>query len=106
MKEITSKQGFEEAIKSNRTVLIQFTAPWCNPCKVNTPDLEKISQEKEQFAEVHTVNIDQNADIVEQQKISSIPTILVHKDGERTHTLIGIKHRQEIEDTIDMAVVA
>ncbi len=106
MKEITSKQGFEEAIKSNRTVLVQFTAPWCNPCKVNTPDLEKISQEKEQFAEVYTVNIDQNADIVEQQKISSIPTILAFKDEERTHTLIGIKAKGEIEDTIDMAVLA
>lgn len=106
MKEITSKEGFEKAIKSNRTAIIQFTAPWCNPCKVNTPDLEKISREKEQFAEVYTVNTDHNADIVEQQKISSIPTILVYKDDNRTHTLIGIKAKEEIEDTIDMEVLA
>ena len=102
--QIITYKDYEEALKSRKTVMMQYTASWCNPCKINAPHLKQIAEKHEQFVNVHTVDVDHHADIVEKEKVSSIPAILVYKDGIRTHTLQGVKAKEERENTIDMPV--
>ena len=89
VKELTTG-NFNETIASG-TVLVDFWAPWCGPCKMQTPILEKVAPQVEGKAVIAKVNVDEHAPLAAQFGVRSIPTLILFKDGEKVRDFIGVQ---------------
>ena len=89
------KEGeFEDALKSG-TVLFDFYADWCGPCKMIAPVVEEIAEERTDV-KVYKVNVDEMPAVAVRLGISSIPTLVVYKNGEESGRLIGYRQKDAI----------
>jgi thioredoxin 1 len=86
---ILTDKDFEEVIKSNRLVLVDFWAEWCGPCRKVSPILDEISNETGLL--VGKLNIDENPEKTMEYQVSSIPTMVLFMDGKPIHSVIGAK---------------
>ena len=86
---IVTDESFDQTIKENKTILVDFWAEWCGPCKMVAPVLENISNEYS--LPVGKLNIDENPGKPEEYSVSSIPTMVLFKDGVPVKTIIGAK---------------
>ena len=93
---ITSDNYEEEVMKSEKTVLIDFYADWCGPCKMMSPIIDQISEEKADSLKVGKLNVDENQDLAMQYGIMSIPTIVIIKNGQVKKTFVGLRDKNEI----------
>jgi thioredoxin 1 len=71
---------FDEILKSEKPILVDFWAEWCNPCRVMNPVIERI-KEKRNDIEVVKINVDENQELARKYQIRSIPTLVVFKEG-------------------------
>ena len=92
--EITSNNFEHEVLKEEKTVLIDFFADWCYPCKMMTPVVEEVS--KEESIKVGKVNIDENQELAEKYGVESIPTIIVFKNGKEYKRQVGVTDRESL----------
>ena len=92
---VKSETYEDEVIKSEKTVLLDFYADWCGPCKMLSPILEKLSEE-EINVKICKINVDDSPELASQFKIMSIPTLVVIKDGKETAKAIGMRSKAEI----------
>tara|TARA_B100000963_G_scaffold346005_1_gene350735 strand:+ start:361 stop:675 length:315 start_codon:yes stop_codon:yes gene_type:complete len=83
-------------VTSNGVVLVDFWAPWCGPCKMLTPILEKVKEDVGDSAVISKVNVDENPQLASKFGVRSIPTILIFKNGEIKETLVGLKQQAEL----------
>ena len=100
MKMITSVQEFDEVIQSG-TVLVDFFATWCGPCKMLTPVLEELAEEMEGKATIVKVDVDELGDIAARYRIMSIPTLFVFKDGELKEKVVGFQPKPALVKLIE-----
>lgn len=91
---IITDSTFDQAIKDNSLILIDFWAEWCGPCKRVAPVLEELSKDKNLL--VGKLNIDENPEKPIQYGISSIPTMVLFKDGNPVHTVVGAKPKHAL----------
>jgi thioredoxin 1 len=91
---IVTDESFDDVIKSNGLVLIDFWAEWCGPCKMVSPILDEIS--KEHGILVGKLNIDDNPLKPVEFSVSSIPTMLLFEDGVVIKTIIGAKPKHKM----------
>lgn len=92
MVQILSGDDFNEFIKDG-LVLIDFFAEWCGPCRMLTPILEEISEELGGIVKIAKVNIDDENAIASRYSISSIPTVILLKNGEEVERTVGLKDK-------------
>ena len=106
MAELTLQdQNFEqEVIKSAVPVLVDFWAPWCGPCKMISPVIEELAREYAGKIKVGKLNTDENIDLAARYQVSSIPTLLIFKDGKPVQKIVGFKQKAEIKKVIDQAL--
>ena len=98
---IFNEKNFEEeVIKSKETVLVDFYADWCGPCKIMSPIINEIAEEGTENLKVGKVNVDDNQDLAEKYGIMSIPTIMIFKDGEISKTFVGVTSKEEIKNSL------
>ena len=92
---LTSENFESEVLKSDKAVLVDFWASWCGPCKMLAPTIEAIAEEFDSF-KVGKVNVDDEPDLVQAYGISSIPTLILFKDGKAADMLVGLRSKEEI----------
>jgi len=91
---ILTDENFDEAIKSNGLMLVDFWAEWCGPCKKVSPILDEIS--KEHGILVGKLNIDENPVKPVEYSVTSIPTMVLFEDGVVIKTIIGAKPKHKM----------
>lgn len=96
-----TKDNFEqEVLKSDKTVLVDFWASWCAPCMMLSPVIAEIADTYDGKIVVGKVNVDEEQELSVQYGISSIPTLLVFRNGEIVNAAVGLRSKEHIEDMI------
>lgn len=91
-----NEKTFEnEVIRSGKTVLVDFWADWCGPCRMLSPIIDEISEDREDISVVK-VNVDESPGLAARFHIMSIPTVMVFKNGNVEHTSVGLKSKSEL----------
>lgn len=93
---ITSKNFEEEVLNSEKTVLVDFFAKWCGPCKMMTPIVEEIKKEMEGKVKIYKIDIDEEQELAIKYEIMSIPTFIVFKDGKIEKKAVGMRDKEEL----------
>ncbi len=95
------KNNFEqEVLKSERTVLLDFWASWCGPCRMIAPILDEIAEEREDI-KVVKINVDEEPELANQFQVMSIPSLFVMKDGKVTAQSLGVRPKAQILSMLD-----
>lgn len=95
METILTKENFQnEVLNQKQTVLVDFWADWCGPCKMLAPVLKEFAEENPSI-KVCKVNVDEQPELAEQYNVMSIPFLTVFKNGELSRTAVGYQ-------TVDM----
>ena len=97
---ITSENFEREVLNSDKPVLIDFWAPWCGPCRMLSPTISEIAEENQGKAKVGKVNVDEQGELAAMFGVSSIPMLVVIKDGKITNSTVGVRPKQQIVDML------
>ena len=92
--------NFEETIKKNNVVLIDFWANWCGPCRALAPTIQEVAKEYSGKVLVGKLDVDENPSTAERFQVFSIPTMILFKNGSETERLVGLCPKSTITDTI------
>jgi thioredoxin 1 len=103
--EVTDANFQAEVIESTQPVLVDFWAPWCGPCRIVAPHLEELDSERDDLRVVK-LNTDENPQTAAQYNVMSIPTILLFKNGQVAHQIIGALPKNRIVQEIEPALAA
>ncbi|MFH0982924.1 MAG: thioredoxin [Planctomycetota bacterium] len=101
MKELTD-DSFDAEVKSG-LVLVDYWAPWCGPCRAQTPILEALAPKVGGKATIAKVNVDENQAVAMRYGIRSIPTMILFKDGQPVQQWVGVQSEQSLAEAIDEA---
>ena len=97
--EVNAKDFEQEVLEAKETVLVDFWAPWCGPCRMQAPILEKFAEENPAI-KVVKVNVDDNQELAMEHNISSIPSLLVFKNGEAVDFAVGLQSKSALENLV------
>ena len=92
---ITDENFEQEVLKADKTVIVDFYADWCGPCKMQSPIIEKLANENPNV-KVGKLNVDENPNTAVKYDVMSIPTILVIKNGQVEKEFVGLTDKEEI----------
>lgn len=92
-----NNQNFkQEVLNSDKTVIVDFYADWCGPCKMMSPIIDEISEELSDKVKVCKLNVDENQDLSIEYDVMSIPTLIFFKNGKVDNVLVGLRDKDEI----------
>ena len=94
---LNEKNFEEEVLKSEKTVLIDFWASWCGPCRMMSPVVDEIAGEMKDSVKVCKINIDEEQNLAVKYNVMSIPTFVVLKNGKEVGRTIGVQDKEEIK---------
>lgn len=99
-KELSNETFEKEIIESGKPALVDFWAPWCGPCRMMGPIIDKISEGFGDKIVVAKVNIDDCPDVAAKYNVTSIPTLIFFKNSEPVETGIGVMQQADVEKII------
>ena len=97
---LTSENFEQEVLKSDKPVIVDFYADWCNPCKIQSPIVDCIAEEQGDKIKVGKVNVDEAPELADKYEVMSIPTIIIFKNGEIATQFLGVTDKEEIESNL------
>ncbi len=98
--EITGENFEAEVVKSEKTVLLDFWAPWCGPCRMLSPIVDGIAEERADI-KVGKVNVDEQSELAAKFGVMSIPMLVVMANGEVKTTSVGYKPKAQVLALLD-----
>ncbi|MEL7086438.1 MAG: thioredoxin [Cyanobacteria bacterium P01_A01_bin.3] len=97
---IKDETEFDSLLASEPLLVVDFTAPWCGPCKVVGPLMDQLAGEYSDNAKVFKVDLDDNKSMAKRFGIRSIPAVMYFKQGELVKTIVGVKSYEEFSDAL------
>lgn len=97
--EIKASEFDEKVLNSKGTVVVDFFATWCGPCRMLGKVIDELSGEEKDVT-FYKVNVDQAANLASSFGIESIPVLAVFKDGQKTHQVVGFQDKDAIKNLI------
>ena len=94
-----NNENFESTVQ-NGTVLVDFYADWCGPCRMVAPVVEEIAGERSDIS-VGKVNVDESGELALRFGVASIPTLIVFKDGKEYRRIVGFRPKRDILAALD-----
>jgi thioredoxin 1 len=98
---VTDDNFDSEVLKASGPVLVDFWAPWCGPCRMVGPIIEKLADEFSGKVKIAKLNVDENPAIAQKYNIMSIPTMKFFKDGEIAEEMIGAQPENILRDKLN-----
>jgi thioredoxin len=92
---------FDQVINSGKPVFIDFWAPWCGPCRIIGPIVEELAPSYEGKAIIAKMNVDENPDVPQRFGVTSIPTLLMFKEGKLVDRAVGAMPKGQLETFIN-----
>ncbi len=99
---ITAENFAQEVLESDKQVLVDFWAPWCGPCRMLAPIVEEIAEEYADTVKVGKVNVDEEPALAMKFGISSIPALLVFRNGAVVNSAVGYRSKILVEDMLGL----
>ena len=100
---VTEATFEQEVLKSDKPVIVDFWAEWCGPCHAVAPVLDRIVEERAGAVKLVKVNIDEEMELAQRFGISSIPTIMIFRDGKAEGTAIGAHPKGSLEKLLGLS---
>src|SRR3989339_1882856 len=102
MAKIFTDQNFEsEVIKSDKSVLVDFWAPWCGPCQVMGPIVEELATEMGDKVKIGKLDVDENGATAQKYGIMSIPSLKIFKGGIVVKEFTGVQNKETLREELD-----
>ena len=98
--EVNENNFQEEVLDSPLPVLVDLWAPWCMPCRMVAPSVEKVANDNSDQLKVCKLNVDHNQNIAAKYNIMGIPTLLIFKDGKEVDRIVGAVPPQVIQSKL------
>lgn len=99
----TKQMSFNDIIKGDTPVLVDFYADWCGPCKMIAPILEQLGEERQDF-KIVKIDVDANQQSAVQYGVRNIPTLLIVKDGVEIHRQVGFVPKPKLVELIESSL--
>ena len=97
---ITSLNFENEVLNADKPVLLDFYADWCGPCKMLAPVLHEIAEENAGTLKVGKINVDEQMEVAMRFQVSSIPMLVVFKDGQPVAKTVGYRSKEELNELL------
>lgn len=100
-RQLNSNEFQNEVLNSTDTVLVDFSATWCGPCKMLAPIVEELGREMEGKAKVFKVDVDKSGDIAQRYNIMGVPTVMIFKNGTAVDKMVGFQPKEVIKSRLE-----
>lgn len=97
---VTSENFEKEVLKSDKPVLVDFFADWCGPCQMMSPVIEELAEESDAY-KVAEVNIDEEDVLAAKNEVSSIPCLIIFKDGKEVSRNVGVVPKKKLAKLLE-----
>lgn len=98
---ILNEENFDATLNGGQTVLVDFWAEWCGPCKMLTPTIDELAGEFDGKAVVAKVNVDSNPNLSVKYGIRSIPALIIFKNGEVVEKMVGVQPKKTLKSKLE-----
>ena len=99
--EVNGNNFQQEVLESSVPVLVDFWAPWCMPCRMLAPTIEKLAEENQGKLKVCKLNTDENQHIAAQYGIQGIPTLIIFKGGKEVGRTVGVMPKEKLQEKLN-----